>query len=195
MDGSTLTATGFSGAPNGASSTETALTLKPIQGPPANPLGENGLGENAGTGTGCTDTFAATDCESANPTSVALVTSSNKDPITDVVIGSVQAGESFQLYTSTDMNLADLAPFGSVIVGGTSACVPFMSAAATCQITFPATDDFLAVGLQDVSGDVLLSAVSENAPMMPDEPAPLWLLGIALVGIGVFRLRNKRTSI
>ena len=63
----TLTATAFSGSPNGGVGTETFLTFKAV--PPNTPQ-EGGLGQNdTGPGTGCSD---APDCEINLAHSVAI---------------------------------------------------------------------------------------------------------------------------
>jgi hypothetical protein len=107
-NGSTFVATGYSNA----FTTATALSWKPENPPvttsPNNPFNESGLGENAtGAGTACTDTSAATDCEITGRASVAIV---SNHPITDVIIGSVQTGENFQVYTGS--SISNLTKFG-----------------------------------------------------------------------------------
>jgi len=165
-NGSTFVATGYSNA----FTTATALTLKPETsppGPPDNSFDESGLGENAtGAGTACTDTSVAVNCEIAGTASVAVV---SNNPITDVIVGSVQAGppgENFQVYTGS--SIGTLTKFGGVIAGGTPGCTPAASGQVTCVITgFSA----LVVGIQSAGiGNVTLTAVS--ARKVP-EPASL----------------------
>jgi hypothetical protein len=87
--GDTVVAHGFTGAP-GPAAGNVNLTLKPT---PLNVLAESGLGvQTNNTATTCTDV----DCEIFAPQSVS-VTRSGSTLITDALIGSVQAGESFQL--------------------------------------------------------------------------------------------------
>ena len=89
----TVVAHGFTGAP-GADGGNVNLTLKPF---PLNVLGESGLGVQANnTATTCTNA----DCEIMPPQSVS-VTRSGSTLITDALIGSVQAGESFFFFVQT----------------------------------------------------------------------------------------------
>src|SRR5438874_8705004 len=91
-NGSTFTASGFSNA----FTTATNLTFKNTVNPPGPPplpntFGEGGLGENGtGPGTGCTNT----DCEAIVGHSVAVV---SNNAMNDIVIGSVQLNENFQI--------------------------------------------------------------------------------------------------
>ncbi len=175
-NGSTFTATGFSDT----FTTPSALTLKPIAG---NGLGESGLGENATGSPPCSDA----DCEAAPGTSVAVT---SKSLMFDVIIGSVQSPEQFQVWTGSSIaTLADLT--GTLTI---ATCTPG-PAAATCLIDIPG--GATAVGLldlKDTSGgtnsNTLIVAVSQPANV--PEPAALMLLGTALLGIGLVGRRRPR---
>src|SRR5262249_45152400 len=91
--GNTVVAHGFTGAP-GSGAGNVNLTLKPI---PLNILAESGLGVQANnTATTCTNS----DCEISPPQSVS-VTRSGSTLIVAALIGSVQAGESFNFFVQT----------------------------------------------------------------------------------------------
>ena len=111
-------------------------------------------------------------CGIAGSASDAIV---SNHPITDVIVGSVQVGESFQLYTGA--TIATLAKFGPVIVGGSAACVA--AGGATCEVTGFSAD---VIGVQNVEspGNVLITAVSQPtvstpSPLLWHYSGPRWL--------------------
>jgi hypothetical protein len=165
--GTTLTATGFSGQFTGA----TALTWKGETIPVSNGLDESGLGENASgpntSGAGGTNTQACTDnagaggstpCEIGNNASV-LVTSTTA--LTDVLVGSVQSPERFEVFTATTIG-GSLTQLGGV----------WTSANCTFDGTGLCTFNNLPTGTREVgvldlasspagsASDVLITAVS-----------------------------------
>lgn len=152
--------------------TLTYTTLKSNMG-----TDESGLGENDNApvmGDNCTD---ATMCETLGGRSVEV---SSNAPITDVVIGSVQSASSdvFDLYgyngtswVSIDSNQTQN---GGTVTGATPCSAIFDSASDTCY--YNNLPGYSAIGLYDVTGDTLLTAVSYNAT-----PAPIIGQGLPVV--------------
>ena len=177
----TVIAHGFTGAP-GADGGNVNLTLKPF---PLNVLGESGLGVQANnTATTCT----SADCEIVPPQSVS-VTRSGSTLITDALIGSVQAGESFMFFVQTTEGGA-FTQLGGVI---TSACsFPGGSVAGTdlCRWDAPAGQTRFGVAVQAVTGDELLTSVSTQVVPLPGA-LPLFVTGLGLMGLLGWRRKRK----
>jgi hypothetical protein len=167
--GDTVVAHGFTGAP-GPAAGNVNLTLKPT---PLNVLAESGLGVQANnTATTCTDPT----CEIFPPQSVS-VTRFGSTLITDALIGSVQAGESFNFFVQT----TDGGAFTMLnTVPITNTCnFPGGSVAGTdlCRWDAPAGQTRVGVAVQAVAGgDELLTSVSTAAV-----PGPI--VGAGLPGL------------
>ncbi|MGH7227168.1 MAG: hypothetical protein ACRELF_28465, partial [Gemmataceae bacterium] len=105
--GNTFTASGYKSDTFG---TATALTFKPN---PPNAEDESGLGENAASTGACTDTSVAANCEIAGGAAVVLMSTGAN--LIDALIGSVQSGENFSIWTGS--SLATLTNESGTITG------------------------------------------------------------------------------
>jgi hypothetical protein len=151
FEGLTVVAHGFTGAP-GPAAGNVNLTLKPTS---LNVLAESGLGVQANnTATTCTNPT----CEISPPQSVS-VTRATGTLITDALIGSVQADESFMFFVQTTEGGA-FTQLGGVITNTCS--FPGGSVAGTdlCRWDAPPGQTRFGVAVQAVTGDELLTSVS-----------------------------------
>ena len=149
-----VTAHGFPGAPGSGAGTSN-LTQKLIA---TNGLSESGLGaQSSNMSTICTDS----DCEIAPPQSVSVTGSG----IISALIGSVQAGESFDFFVQTTAGGAFM-QLGGVITNTCSFPGGFVAGADLCGWNAPAGQTRFGVAVEAVStagaplGDVLLTSVS-----------------------------------
>jgi len=152
---------------------------------PLNGLSESGLGVQANnTATTCTDP----DCEIAPPLSVS-VTRSGSTLITDALIGSVQAGESFNFFVQTTEG-GTFTQLGGVITNTCS--FPGGSVAGTdlCRWDAPPGQTRFGVAVQAVAGDELLTSVSTAA--VPGPVVGAGLPGVVAACGGLLALARRR---
>ena len=182
-----VTAHGFPGAPGSGAGTSN-LTQKLIA--PTNGLSESGLGvQSSNTSTSCTDA----DCEIAPMQSVS-VTRSGSTLITDALIGSVQAGESFNFFVQTTAGGA-FTMLNTVPITDTCS-FPGGSVAGTdlCRWDAPAGQTRFGVAVQALIGDELLTSVSTQAVPGPIVGAGLPGL-VAACGALLALARRRRQQI
>jgi len=182
--GDTVVAHGFTGSP-GPDGGNANLTLKPTS---VNGLAESGIGvQSNNTATTCTNS----DCEIAPPQSVS-VTRFGSTLITDALIGSVQAGETFNFFVQTTEGGAFTQLGGAI----TNTCsFPGGSVAGTdlCRWDAPAGQTRFGVAVLAVSGDELLTSVSTLAVPGPIVGAGLPGLVAACGGLlALVRRRRQR---
>ena len=174
--GDTVVAHGFTGAP-GPDGGNANLTLKPF---PLNVRAESGLGVQANNAaTTCTDP----DCEIAPAQSVSVTGTL----INDALIGSVQAGETFNFFVQTTAGGAFTQLGGAI----TDTCsFPGGSVAGTdlCRWDAPAGQTRFGVAVQAVTGDVLLTSVST----VPGPIVGAGLPGLVAACGGLLALARRR---
>jgi hypothetical protein len=182
----TYVANGYKGNEFTGNGTLAYTTLKSA---PQNSADESGLGENDNSpvmGSTCTDN---PDCEIAAGRSVEV--SSNGPLLTDVVIGSVQSSSSdvFDLYGFSNGSWSSIA-LNQTQNGSAGGCsTTFDGLSDTCY--YNNLSGYSAVGVYDVTGNVLLTAVSPAPPIGKGLPVILAVGGL-LFGVKLWERSKKR---
>jgi hypothetical protein len=177
-----VTAHGFPGAPGSGAGTSN-LTQKLIA---TNGLSESGLGvQSDNTSTSCTDS----DCEIFPPQSVS-VTRLGSTLITDALIGSVQAGETFNFFVQTTEGGA-FTQLGGVISNTCSFPGGSVAGPDLCRWDAPPGQTRFGVAVQALTGDELLTSVSTLAVPGPIAGAGLPGL-VAACGALLVLVRRRR---
>jgi hypothetical protein len=178
--GMSFTATGYSDT----FSTSSALTLKDFTTQGAV---ESGLGENAKNATKCTDVPNSSGSVDSTPCEIGInhsVKVTSDTAIVDVLIGSVQGPEQFQVWVANTVGGA-LSQFTATLTAAT--CVTGPDGVGECEVDLPANTH--AVGVLDLpainstqASDVLLTAVSVPAPIIGHGLLVLLAVGGVLFG-------------
>jgi hypothetical protein len=178
--GLSFTATGFSDT----FGTPSALTLKDFATQGAV---ESGLGENAAGAKSCTDVPNSSGPVDSTPCEIGInhsVKVTSNTAIVDVLIGSVQGPEQFQVWTANTVG-GSLSQFTSTLSAAT--CTTGPDGAGECEVDLPTGTH--AVGVLDLpatdntqASDVLLTAVSVPAPLIGHGLLVLLAVGGVLFG-------------
>jgi hypothetical protein len=115
------------------------------------------------------------------------VTRSGSTLITAALIGSVQAGESFNFF----VELTAGGPFTLLGAGITNTCSfagGFVAGTDLCGWNAPPGQTRFGVAVQAVTGDELLTSVSTVVPL----PGALPLFATGLVGLGLLGRRKRK---
>ena len=173
--GYSITARGYTGV-NSSNTIGTAINL----------YGKNGGGDETGLGIAATG-----DYEIAGNDYIQLdftdVKSKLLNPTGQLMIGSVQSGESYRIYGSNTLGMAGTMLLPSGTIDGKFFDIPHFNSYSYFSISAP-------------KGDVLLDSASVTGPTgsTVPEPGTLSLLGCAAIGLSVFsrgvRLKIRKAA-